>query len=127
MQPPQIFKSTSMNVLTDICEFKILLRARRTDACINAISSVCYPYSDTPEMPERVPGFSTKDRTDLDVLGFLMGCESHPRKRRIPALQTDRKTSSLVSSSSRRFQFSFTDFSLVYRSASRRYFQGHSP
>jgi hypothetical protein len=55
-----------------------------------------------------------------------MGYESYLRKRRISVSSRCSSTCYPVASS-RRFQFSFTDFSLVYRSALRRYFQGHSP
>jgi hypothetical protein len=50
----------------------------------------------------------------VEVLDFLMGYESYLRKQQV-----------LVSS--RRFQFSITDFSLVISPPSRIYFQGHSP
>jgi hypothetical protein len=77
----------------------------------------------------------------VEVLDFLMGYESHLRKRRDiglkEALQSDRKTSSfvtLVSSLSRLFACKVVDvfcfhlqiFHWFVAPPSRRYFQGHS-
>jgi hypothetical protein len=64
----------------------------------------------------------------VKVLDFLMGYESY-------LLQTDRKTSTLVSSLSRLFACKVVDvfsfhlhiFHWFIAPPSRRYFQGHSP
>jgi hypothetical protein len=55
----------------------------------------------------------------VDVLDFLMGCESN--------LQTDRKTSSFVTLVVDVFSFHLQIFHWFIAPPSRRYFQGHSP